>query len=156
MRIKKSITAALIAATLTLTGCSFTEPASLMPYAPSDGTQADLGDLRARNFIFIKGDGNRAMLIGSVTNVTDRPGELSVQIIDVNGERLNASFAVDSFGKTDIGYNGADPILLEIDSNPGQLYSVYLSEGGDAIELLVPVLDGTLAEYREFYLSLKD
>ena len=156
MRTKSLIVAAAVAASLALTGCSFSAPASLIPYAPSDGTQLDLADLRARNFLLIRGADTPALLIGSVVSTSREPISFSLQLFNSAGERIIEQFEIAAMGKTDIGFNGNDGIIVEIDALPGGLYPIFISDGGDPIELLVPVLDGTLAEYREFYEQLKN
>jgi hypothetical protein len=156
LRTKKLIIATILSSTLALTGCSFAPPATLIPYAPSDGTQLDVAELRARNFLIIKGEASRSMLIGSVVNSVDRDKTFTIQLFDQDGNRITESFEVAGLGKTDIGFNGAPALIFDIDSRPGQYYSIYFGQGTDAQELLVPVLDGTLTEYREFYESLKD
>jgi hypothetical protein len=153
---KKFVVVALLSSSLALTGCSFAPPASLIPYAPSDGTQIDVADLRARNFLIIKGDADRSMLIGSVANTVDRDKEFTIQLFDIDGNRITESFEVGPLGKTDIGYNGNPGIIIDIDAKPGQYYSVYFGQGTDNQELIVPVLDGTLEEYRDIYESLKN
>lgn len=156
MRSKNYIIAAVLSSSLALTGCSFAPPASLIPYAPSDGTQIDVAELRARNFLIIKGDAQRSMLIGSVVNSVDSEKQFTIQLFDAAGNRVTESFSVSALGKTDIGYNENPGIIIDIDSRPGQYYSIYFGQGVDNQELLVPVLDGTLAEYRDIYESLKD
>ena len=156
MRTKNLFAAAAIAASMALTGCSFSAPASLIPYAPSDGTQLDLAELRARNFLLIRGTDTAALLIGSVVSTSTEPRSFSLQLFNSAGERIIEQFEVSAMGKTDIGFNGNEGIVIEIDALPGGLYPIFISDGGDPIELLVPVLDGTLAEYREFYEQLKN
>jgi len=156
LRTKNYIIAAVLSSSLALGGCSFAPPASLIPYAPSDGTQIDVQELRARNFLIIKGDAARSMLIGTVANTVDLDKEFTIQLFDIDGNRLTETFAVAALGKTDIGYNGNPGIIVDIDARPGQYYSVFFGQGTDNQELVVPVLDGTLAEYREIYESLKD
>jgi len=156
LRAKSLFVAAAVAASLALTGCSFNAPASLIPYAPSDGTQLDLADLRARNFLLIRGTDTPALLIGSVISTSSEPQSFSVQLFNSAGERIIEQFEVSAMGKTDIGFNGNAGVIVEIDARPGGLYPIFISDGGDPIELLVPVLDGTLAEYREFYEQLKN
>lgn len=156
MRTKSLFVAAAVAASLALTGCSFGAPASLIPYAPSDGTQLDLTDLRARNFLLIRGADTPALLIGSVVSTSNESQNFSLQLFNSAGERITEQFEVAAMGKTDIGFNGNDGIIVEINALPGGLYPIFISDGGDPVELLVPVLDGTLAEYREFYEQLKN
>ena len=61
--------AAILASILTvvaLSGCSLSrEVASLDPYSPSDGVVSDIGALKVRNLMVIKGDGEQGVLIGT-------------------------------------------------------------------------------------------
>lgn len=141
--------------TVALAGCSFgREVESLKPYAPSDGVIADVQDLKARNLLFIKGDGEKSVLIGSFVNSTMEPITGTIQVMSSTGERLEVSFEVAANSKFDLGYNGTNPLAVPISESPGQLHSIFLSGGGDPITLEVPVMDGTLAEYRAFYEAL--
>jgi hypothetical protein len=156
LKIKKIIAFIAIAlTTVVLTGCSFgRDVESLKPYSPSDGVIADAQELKARNLLFIKGDGEKALLIGSFVNSTMEPITGTMQILQADGERLEVSFDVAANSKFDIGYNGTNPLAVPISESPGQLHSIFLSGGGDPITLQVPIMDGSLEEYRPFYDAL--
>lgn len=152
MNVKKISALATIAlASVALSGCSLSrEIASLDMYAPSDGVQLDIQQLKARNVMFIKGPSGNAMLIGSFVNSGTEPILATVQTEDANGELIQVAFEVAAGKKYDLGYSGNDGIVMSLPANPGSMYSVYLAGNSDPIEMLVPVLDGTLAEYRPF------
>lgn len=156
MQIKKIATlTSLVLATALLSGCSLSrEVTSLEMYAPSDGTMVDAESLKARNVMIIKGSGNKALLIGSFVNSGLEPVMASLQTTDSTGEEIRVAFEVKPSGKFDLGYNGTEGVLLSLDSKPGSLHTIYVSDGSDPIELVVPVMDGSLAEYRPFVESL--
>lgn len=156
MKIKQITAFIAIALTaIALSGCSLNRDVeSLRPYAPSDGVLADVQALKARNLLFIKGDSERAVLIGSFVNSTAEPVTATIQVITAAGERLEVSFDVAANSKFDLGYNGTNPLAVPISEAPGSLHSIFLSAGADPITLQVPVMDGSLAEYRPFVEAL--
>ncbi len=156
MQIKKIATlTSLVLATALLSGCSLSrEVTSLEMYAPSDGTMVDAESLKARNVMIIKGSGNKALLIGSFVNSGMDPVMASLQTTDSTGEEIRVAFEVKPAGKFDLGYNGTEGVLLSLDAKPGSIHTIYVSAGSDPIELVVPVMDGSLAEYRPFVESL--
>jgi hypothetical protein len=156
LQIKKIATlTSLVLATALLSGCSLSrEVTSLEMYAPSDGTMVDAESLKARNVMIIKGSGNKALLIGSFVNSGMDPVMASLQTTDSTGEEIRVAFEVKPAGKFDLGYNGTEGVLLSLDAKPGSIHTIYVSDGSDPIELVVPVMDGSLAEYRPFVESL--
>lgn len=156
MQIKKIATlTSLLVVTSLLSGCSLSrEVASLDMYSPSDGTMLDVANLKARNVMFIKGAGNKVMLIGSFVNSGIEPVMASIQTKDASGEDIRVAFEVKPSGKFDIGYNGTEGVIMTLDEKPGAMHSIFLSNGSDPIEMLVPIMDGSLAEYRPFVESL--
>ncbi len=156
MKIKKLT--ALLASVLTvvaLSGCSLSrDVASLDIYAPSDGVLADIGQLKARNFLLIKGTGSEAVLIGSIVNSGLEAKTAGIQVIDDSGNRTTYQFQIEAKGKFDLGYGGNDGIVLTIPEGPGSMHMIYFSDGSTPLEVMVPVLDGQLEEYRAFAESL--
>ena len=156
MNIKRLSSLTLIAAlAVSLSGCSLQRDVeSLKPYAASDGVLLTLDSLKARNVLLIQGTAGKAMLIGSFVNSTDKDVTATLQTLDANQKPQNASFVVKAGAKFDIGYNGIDGLELDLDEVPGSLHEVYLSDGSDPIQMLVPVMDGTLSEYKSFFEAL--
>ena len=152
MKIKKLT--ALLASVLTvvaLSGCSLSrDVASLDPYSPSDGVILDIGDLKARNFLLIKGSGSEALLIGSIVNSGQEAKTAGIQILDEAGSRKTYQFEIAGKEKFDLGYGGNDGIIIQITEEPGSMHMIYFSDGMSPVELMVPVLDGQLEEYRPF------
>ena len=152
MNVKKIASLYLMAlVTLSLAGCSLSNNvASLEPYAPSDGVQVDAQSLKARNVLLIQGVSGKAVLIGSFVNSSTQDLMASVQTKDSAGQDVRVEFAVKAGTKFDLGYNGTEPITFKLDGVPGQLHEVAVSGGGDPYVLEVPVMDGSLAEYRDY------
>lgn len=152
MKTKKFL--ASIAALLTvfaLAGCSLSrEVASLDPYSPSDGVQVDLPELKARNVLFVSdGEGN-SVLIGSFLNTTDGTLVAQIETMDSQGKVVLTDITIPAQGKFDLGYNGTEGKRLFLTELPGSMHPVFIRAGGDPTEILVPILDGTLEEYRPF------
>jgi hypothetical protein len=146
-----AIALAATAMTLGLSACSLTgNVASLDPYSPSDGQQIDLESIKARNFIYLVGDSGRGFLIGSLVSTATTDMKVKLQYVDpATDERTDYFFDVPAGSKIDFGYNGNPAVELPVVETPGQTAKFYLLES-DSISgtIQVPVLDGTLAEYR--------
>lgn len=152
MKLKKLTAVVLTAlATVALSGCSFTrDVTSLEMYTPSDGVQLDIEQLKARNVLFLKGKSGNAVLIGSFVNSGTETITATLQTEDANGELVRVAFEVGAGKKFDLGYNGTEGLVMPLTGVPGAMHPIYLSGKSDPIEMLIPILDGTLEEYRPF------
>jgi hypothetical protein len=81
-------TAVVVSAGLLLGGCSFTSrDLTLEPYAPSDGLQADLGDVLVRNVLVVsEGDGEPGVLSATLANRGDEDRTLLVEVGESTAE----------------------------------------------------------------------
>ena len=146
-----AIALAATAMTLSLSACSLTgNVASLDPYSPSDGQQIDLESVKARNLIYLVGESGRGFLIGSLVSTGAQDLKVKLQYVDPNtDERTDYFFDVPAGSKVDFGYNVYPALEIPIIETPGQTAKFYLVESDSISGLIqVPVLDGTLAEYR--------
>lgn len=152
MKNRKLITLSATLITLfALTGCSLnSEVESLRTYAPSDGVQADIDSLKIRNVMFIRNDNGRAVLIGSFINSSQQELMASIETLDADGETVKFDFSIEPGGKYDLGYNGNPGIVLEINEIAGSMRNIFLTADGDPFGKLIPILDGSLQEYRSF------
>jgi hypothetical protein len=150
---------AIVALSLSVTGCSFTgNVSSLQPYTPSDGQQVDLESVKARNFMYLVSDSGRGFLIGSLVSASSKDVTVKLQYINEDtDERSDFFFDVPAGSKIDFGFNGNLPIDVPVIEVPGQTAKFYLLES-DKINgsMNVPVLDGTLREYRELIKQLEE
>ena len=142
---------AATAMTLSLSACSLSgNVASLDPYSPSDGQQIDLESVKARNLIYLVSDSGRGFLIGSLVSTGTKDLKVKLQYVDpATDERTDFFFDVPAGSKVDFGYNGNPAVELPIIETPGQTAKFFLIESESISGIIqVPVLDGTLAEYR--------
>lgn len=151
MNLRKIASVSMIGmAALSLAGCSLSHNvASLDPYAPSDGVLLNTSSLKARNVLLIQGESGKAVLIGSFVG-GNQDVTATLQTLDADGKEVRVEFNVPAGKKFDIGYNGTDPITLQLNAEPGSMHEVYLNDGTDPIGILVPVVDGSLQEYRSY------
>lgn len=135
--------AAAAAALLTATGCGYVSPqATADDYAPSDGIQADLGDVKLRNFMIIAEDENsEGRLIGTVRNTGSEDATLSV---DADG----ATAEVEVPANDSVVLEKSEPVTLdEAGAMPGLMVTTQIEADGQSTEQSVPVLDHTYPRY---------
>ncbi|MFM7013926.1 MAG: hypothetical protein ACKOXT_02900 [Actinomycetota bacterium] len=148
-RLATSLAVASLA--LSLSACSITSNvASLQMYAPSDGQQLDLESTKARNFMYLVSETGSGFLIGSLVNSSNRDRMVKVQYPNPEtGETSEVVVELRANSKVDFGYNGNAALPIEVAGNPGQTALIYVLES-DSVSagMQVPILDGTLAEYR--------
>lgn len=157
MSFRKSVSAIAIASALLLgtTGCGFLGPVeSLQQYAPSDGSQINLGDVKARNFVYLVGS-TKNLLVGSLVNSGLADATIKISYVDASGKTVSQSFDLAAGQKLDLGYNDQPGIAMDLQAVPGSMINIYLetAEAGSN-ELLVPALNGDLAEWSEIVNSL--
>jgi hypothetical protein len=144
-------TAVVLAISLTASACSISgNVASLQPYSPSDGQQIDLEQVKARNFMYLVAESGNGYLVGSLVSQASKSIVIKIQYVDPNTlAKTDYFIEVPAGQKIDFGYNGNPAISLPVVERPGQTALFYFLES-DTINasMRVPVLDGTLAEYR--------
>ncbi|MFK4730863.1 hypothetical protein ROT00_14330 [Agromyces mediolanus] len=136
-------------------GCSMiTYQATTEHYDASDGVSVNVGDLDLRNVLVVSDDGEQGNLVMTVVNRGDEDASLNVEFADgkttAEPIEIGAGSTV-AFGVDDVeGIDVLEPVLLDgIDSIPGSLMPIYFHySGAEGQEINVPVLDGTLAEYK--------
>ena len=134
---------------LTATGCTFgAEIATQKDYDPSDGVGTEVGELLVRNALLIGDDPETLNLVMTIVNPGDSDRRLSVQWSD-GGERVTEEVFAVANGRTAFGGPEQPQILVTGSTDSiGGLVPIFLSYGNaPGVELLVPVLDGSLPEY---------
>jgi hypothetical protein len=144
-------TALLVAFSFSTSACSISgNVASLQPYSPSDGQQIDLDQIKARNFMYLVAESGNGYLVGSLVSSASEAKMIKIQYVDPNNQAKTDYFVeVPAGQKIDFGYNGNPAIILPVVERPGQTAQLYFLESETVnASMKVPVLDGTLAEYR--------
>jgi len=130
-------------------GCNLLAPQSTTKhYDASDGVSGNVGDLQVRNAIVLSTDGKTGSLLVTVVNASDSAHSLSVQYTAATG-KVTQQVTLKPQSSTAIGTTGGPVITLEnIDAPLGSLFPVYFQYGTETgLQLLAPVLDGTLSQY---------
>jgi hypothetical protein len=144
-------TALIATLALSTSACSITgNVASLQPYSPSDGQQVNLESVKGRNFIYLVSESGQGFLIGSLVNSASEAKVVKIQYVDPNSQGKTDYFVEVAAGaKLDFGYNGNPAISMPVVEVPGQTALFYFLESDTVnAEMKVPVLDGTLSEYK--------
>jgi hypothetical protein len=130
-------------------GCNLLTPQSTTKhYDASDGVSGNVGDLQVRNAIVLSKNGTTGSLLVTVVNASDSAHSMTVQYTSTTG-KVTQQLTLKPQSSTAIGATGGPVITLENISAPlGSLFPVYFQYGTETgIQLLAPVLDGTLAQY---------
>lgn len=152
--------AAAALAVCALSGCSVLSPQTTqnVTYAPSDGVQGDLGQVKVRNVMLLTAEqGAPAEVVGSVFNGSGDDVELEVVVREPaedpaapNEPVATQTLELPGNQSLTIGPEADETIEIdELGIVPGRFAEVTFIGGGDNLVLQVPVLDGTLAEYAE-------
>ncbi len=144
--------AAVLAASLALGGCTFVNPQTTQePYVVSDGQGVSLGEVRVASLLVVaEEEGQPGRLVARIVNGT--PDE---QRVTITGEGLDETVTAPPQETVAIGEPGdedaVDIIIDAVSRRPGQLVELTLvREGGETLEVGVPVLDGSLEQYAPY------
>ncbi|WP_285725436.1 hypothetical protein [Psychromicrobium xiongbiense] len=142
--------AALIGASvLGVSACGYIAPQQTThQYSPSDGVRATFNNVEVSNLLIVtKAAGKEGRLLGAVYNNT-----ASTVTVTFNGSNGAQTQVTVKPGVPFYLNAESDAALLStVASAPGALETVKISSsGGGSTELKVPVLDGTLQEYRGY------
>lgn len=129
------------------TGCSaINAQATTKEYAASDGIGSDVGPVKLRNFLILSnGEDEPGRLVGTAVNVSDSPVRLTVA-----GSEGEARVTVPAKGE--IRFEEQDEAAVQLPRTgaiPGSLSEVRVLVNTQEATVHVPVLDGSLEEYRE-------
>ena len=144
-RLAASLAVAALAFGVTSCG-AINEQATNTDYAASDGVNFDVAEAQVRNLMYVTNEeGSEARLIGSVVNDSDSALTLSVK---AGSATATVSVPADSSVKLEDDENETE--LSSFDTTAGHHVESTFSAAGETIDFSIPVVDGTLAEYRDF------
>ena len=138
--------AAAVVGLLSITGCGYvhSQP-TMIQYSPSDGVNADFGEIEARNIFVVTNDKeSKGRLLGALVNTGD---EDQLVTIDTGEDTATVDVPANSMvsfeeEKTLVDPAGAAPGMMLMDTT-------FSTESHQA-KANVPVLNGALEEYRTF------
>ncbi|MFW0155889.1 hypothetical protein ACN08X_07610 [Rothia sp. P6271] len=135
-------------AALTTTGCGYiyTQPTTFQ-YSPSDGVSANVGDIAVRNIMVIAESADAdGRVLGTILNNGKEDATVTINF-PAGAENITVPAGKeirleDESHKLIIDPAGANPGLMLLD--------VKVSSNGHSEPVNIPVLDGTLPEYKPF------
>lgn len=134
---------------LSVTGCGFVNAQQTShQYAASDGIREDLGPLQLRNIVIVStGENQPGRVVGAVFNTSG--SDVTLTIKGAAGSQTQVP--VKAHSSTLLNDTTDAAVLSSSGGKPGTLAPVTISVPGTASrEVKVPVLDGSLAEYRQY------
>lgn len=151
MRLRALATTTLAAALLAGTaGCGvLLEPATLQSYSPSDGVNAEVGDVSVRNALLVANSSGDGALVMTFVNSGDA---LVFVNVELRGAR-NLSASVAAYpGITKVGIADDNPLVFtNAEVFAGTYAEVYFQYGNfEGALATVPVLDGTEVIYAPY------
>lgn len=152
-----ALAAALGLGLLSATGCEYINPQQTsIQYSASDGIRADIGSLQLRN-VLIASTGKSG---SSATASPDAPGRMIGTLFNTSAEDLTVSLSTPSSSPVTVTVPKNGELRLEtaptpvdfthVGGVPGSLVDVTVKAGGTSQSVKVPVLDGTLQDYRKY------
>jgi hypothetical protein len=155
MNARKIVTVAAISSALLLgtTGCSLNNHVdSMLAYAPSDGSQLNIGNVKLRNFIYLS-DGTSGKLIGSVVNDESTDVTVQFEYTDAGINTKTDPITISAGETLGLGANGdTEGLPVTITGKPGDNITIFVSvNGATGQQFVVPVLDSKLEQYAQFF-----
>lgn len=154
----RKFAAAVIAAGLMLSAsaCSFNpNPESLQSYAPSEGVGADIDlgggqGIKLRNFIYLS-DGTDGALLGVIANSGTEAQEVTINYTPAGEAAQSQSITVAGNTSYSFGFNGNPASQITVAGKPGDLAEISfgVKNNSEWSKLSIPILDGSLAHYRD-------
>ncbi len=146
---------------VSVTGCSFgANPETLQSYAPSDGAGLDIelgkGEvIKLRNFVYLT-DGTNGSLYGVTVNSGSKAHSVLFQVTNADGTRTDETVMVAGGTSYSFNQNGNPASAIKAALPAGSLLSISVSadNGANWFNLNVPVLDDTLAEWKDLVAGL--
>lgn len=157
MLIRRAILGSVIAliAVLTTTGCNFTSPvASFNSYAPSDGSQADIGRLKARNLIYFTDSQGHTGFYGAFANSGSSAITFAIKFKNAAGASQYREFSVGAYKVLNFGYQGTKPLKIDLAGKPGDMVNIVVYSETDESSINVPIMDATLPQYTDLVAGL--
>lgn len=160
MKTRRIVSSIALAAALTLgaTGCGLSAPQGTTdPYAPSDGVDVDVAGVDVRNILLIADKSGTAFnVVFTGVNIGDVSEVLVITFVTEDGTETSVEYLIEP-GSTKFGdpESALTPVVLPLKNvMVGSTIQAYFETAtGGEVAQQVPVLDGTLAEYRPYVLS---
>ncbi len=147
MHARVKVAALALGAALSLSACSLAASITTSnAYDPSDGIGIELGDVSTENFLLISsGAGEPGALVGTLYNEGNEPARV---LITIGGDSTEIVVAPHTLVTLGVG-DGEREFVTTSPVAAGGIAEVSIQiEGVAPVSSPLPVLDGTLEEYR--------
>ena len=138
--------AAALAVLTGVSGCAYISPqATKDSFAPADGVQMDLGDVKLRNVLVVAEDAaSEGRVLGTVINNGDK-----AQTVTLDADGAKATVEVPA--NQEVVLEKSKPVLLDrAGAEPGLMVDTTFTADGNDSTVSVPVLDHTYPRYASF------
>lgn len=142
-----SLIAAIGIGAMAFTGCSaINQQSTTMIYSASDGVRLNMGSLELRNVMIISDEaGGPGRVAGTFYNTSD--SDITLTISGASGSQTEIKVSPDV--PTVLNAANDSYVLSTVAEAPGAVEKVELKAGSETASLKVPVLNGTLNEYKD-------
>ncbi|WP_309080828.1 hypothetical protein [Zhihengliuella sp.] len=132
---------------LSATGCgAINDQATATEYAASDGVNFTAGDVEVRNLMLVTTGANaETRVLANVINGSDQSAELE---LGINGSSVTIEIPADT--TVPLSEDDHKATVPAAGAIPGSMIPVDVTVGSESTEQSVPVIDGTLEEYRQY------
>ncbi|KAA9393465.1 hypothetical protein FCK90_11765 [Kocuria coralli] len=139
--------AAVFAATLSVTGCSYINPqTTTLEYSPADGIVEEMEDVSLNNVLIVAESGDQpGRLLGTVVNKTAQDVTLNVST-----NEASAQVEVPANGETLLEDADNETLLDPAGAEPGMMIETTFSTDLDSLTKSLQVLDHTFPRYAEY------
>lgn len=155
-----AVLAALGVGLLTATGCGYINAQQTTHvYSASDGVRTDIGSLQLRNMLIVSADATAAPSSSSSSAPASRPGRLIGTVFNTSDQDValtlndgssTVRLDIPKKGEVQLDKAGTDVTLSKAGAVPGALAKVSFNAAGTSQDVQIPVVDGTLSEYRQY------
>jgi hypothetical protein len=137
------------------TACNFTSHvASLDYYAPSDGAQADIGRLKARNLIYFTDNDGHTGFFGAFANSGSTKITFAIKYKSAQGTGEYREFSVGAYQVLNFGYQKTKPLQIALTGKPGDMVNIVVYSETDQSSINLPIMDATLPQYIDLVAGL--
>jgi len=123
-------------------------------YAPSDGTQGDLGFVKARNIIYFTDGKGHGALYGAFANSSNVGQDFAIKLEGGTRGAIYRQFHVDAYKVLNFGFQNKAALKVDLRGKAGDITRVLLYSETGSVSLNVPILDGTFPLYADIVNSL--
>ena len=135
--------------------CNMLSPvATFKVYSPSEGTQGDLGPIKARNIMYLTDGNGHGAFFGAIANSSSNTADFALKIEGGTSGSVYRQYLLGGYQVLNFGAQNQPPLKVAVKGKPGDITTVLLYTDTGSVRLNVPILDGTLPQYTDLVNAL--